>query len=443
MVADNESDGERHDAASSGHAGVTPSAQATRVRYGVVGFALSLAILAYVQRVAISQAAGPISAELGLDKVEMGLVFGAFGLSYALFEIPMGLLGDKLGVRRVLAQIVIVWSFFTALTGAAWNLTSLWVIRFLFGAGEAGCFPNLTRMLSQWLPRGERVRAQALMWACTRWGGAATPPLVLIGIQLFGWRWAFVVFGALGVIWAGIFLSRFTEKPADNPRVNAAELELLADAQTLVSHEQGGWLALLLKPQALLLMVQYFCWSYVWYFFVTWLPTYLGEAWGQTAAQTAGLSVLPLLMGGFGSLLSGLIPLRVPRRLVAIGCFLTVGVLLLAVTQAPSVGLAIVLLAAISFFGDITVPISWNTCVETGKRYTATMGAAMNMFANFSGFVAPVLGGYILAQYGNDWNILLYLMAGVAFFGAFCWLFIGSPEPEATATRPGAALAAE
>ncbi len=402
----------------------------TRVRYGVVGFALSLAILAYVQRVAISQAAGPISADLGLDKVEMGLIFGAFGLSYALFEIPMGLLGDKLGVRRVLAQIVILWSFFTALTGAAWNLTSMWIIRFLFGAGEAGCFPNLTRMLTQWLPRGERVKAQALMWASTRWGAALTPPLVLVGITLFGWRWAFVIFGLMGVVWAVFFLSRFKERPQDNPKVNEAELALLAESQALVTQEHGGWLQLLLKPQALLLMVQYFCWSYVWYFFVTWMPTYLGEAWGQSAAETAGLSVLPLFMGGAGSLVSGMIPLRVPRRLVAIGAFIAVGSLLLLIPQATNVGVAIALLAAISFSGDLTVPISWNTCVEMGKRYTATMGASMNMFANFSGFLAPVVGGMILADATKSWNFMLYVMAAVAFFGAFCWLFIKVPEPD-------------
>src|SRR6218665_2171707 len=130
-----------------GHRGGT-SMKPTRARYWVVVFALALAMIMYIQRVAISQAAGPISAELGLTKGQMGLVFGAFGLSYALFEIPMGLLGDKLGVRWVLSQLVLFWSLFTALTGAAWNLVSLWVIRFLFGAGEAGCFPNLTRMLS-------------------------------------------------------------------------------------------------------------------------------------------------------------------------------------------------------------------------------------------------------------------------------------------------------
>ena len=153
--------------------------KASRTRYSIVALAIGLAILSYVQRVAISQAAGPISHDLHLNKAQMGLVFGAFGLSYALFEVPIGLLGDKIGVRRVLLQIVLGWSIFTALTGAAWNVVSLWVIRFLFGAGEAGCFPILTRMLSMWLPARERVTAQAMLWAFARWGGAVTPPLVL------------------------------------------------------------------------------------------------------------------------------------------------------------------------------------------------------------------------------------------------------------------------
>jgi MFS family permease len=398
----------------------------SNARRGVVVLALALAILAYVQRVAISQAAGPISADLGLDKAEMGLVFGAFGLSYALFEIPMGLVGDRLGVKRILTRLVLVWSAFTALTGAAWNLASLVTIRFLFGAGEAGCFPNLTRMLSQWLPRGERVKAQALMWACTRWGGAATPPLVLLAVNGVGWRWAFVLFGLLGAGWVWWFSRRFHERPEDHPGVNAAERALLADSQALTAQTHGSWLALLLKPQALLLCLQYFCWSYVWYFFVTWLPTFLGEVHGQSAAGMAGLSVLPLLMGGLGSLTAGLLPLWVPRRLLAMLSFASVTVLMLLVPQAGSAGTAIALLAAAAFMGDMLVPISWNQCVELGKGYTATMGAAMNMFANFSGFLAPVLGGFILKSNGNDWAPLLWLMAGVAALGALCWLVMGA-----------------
>ncbi|HEV2594923.1 MAG TPA: MFS transporter [Sphingomicrobium sp.] len=414
--------------------------KATRVRYGVVGFALSLAVLSYIQRVAISQAAGPISAELHLDKQQMGSVFGAFGLAYALFEIPMGLYGDKLGVRRVLTQVVLAWSIFTALTGAAWNLLSLWVIRFLFGAGEAGCFPNLTRMLSQWLPRGERIRAQSLMWASTRWGGAIAPPLALLGITFLGWRLSFVGFALLGVIWCVVFLVRFRENPADDTRVNEAELELLSDSHAMVTQHEGHWLKVLLQPQVFLLMLQYFCWSYVWYFFVTWLPTYLVEAQRQSAAATAGYAVLPLLFGGFGSLVSGFLPLHWPRRWMAVGCYLVVFGLLLLLPTVRGVGPAITIMALISFTGDITVPISWNSCVEIGKRYTATVGAAMNMFANFSGFVAPFVGGYILKHYNNDWSMVIHIMAGFAAIGAFLWLFIDPTGERAALRRQTAAL---
>lgn len=408
----------------------------SRVRHGVVGFALTLAILSYIQRVAISQAAVPISSDLHLDKQQLGAILGAFGLAYAAFEIPMGLLGDKLGVRRILTQIVLAWSFFTALTGAAWNLASLWVIRFLFGAGEAGCFPNLTRMLSQWLPRRERVRAQAYMWAATRWGGAAAPPLALFGIQMFGWRWSFVGFALLGVVWCVAFLLWFRENPDEHPGVNSAERALLQEATMLTSHETEGWAGILLRPQTLLLMCQYFCWSYVWYFFVTWMPTYLHEAHGQSVASTAGLSVLPLLCGGVGALLSGLLPLRLPRKAIAIASFLAVGALLILLPHLSNIAAVVAVMAAISFCGDLTVPISWNACVEIGRRYTATVAAAMNMFANFSGFVAPWVAGIILKHSNNDWNQVLHVMTALAFLGALFWIFLDPTGERARRSMP-------
>lgn len=397
----------------------------SRARYGVVTMAISLAVLSYVQRVAVSQAAGPISRDLHLDKAQMGLIFGAFGLSYALFELPMGLLGDKLGVRRVLLQIVLAWSAFTALTGAAWNVGSMWVIRFLFGAGEAGCFPNLTRMLSVWLPKRERVTAQSLMWACTRWGGAATPPLVLLAIELVGWRWAFVLFASVGVIWCVVFLFWFRDQPEEHKGVNAAELELIRSSRGIVlhgTHNQQSWLSILLKPQVALLALQYFCFSFVWYFYITWLPTYLRESRGQSTGHAAFLSVLPLLFGGCGSLISGLLPLRISRRAVAFLGFLSTAILLIAFIHIQNVVAAMICLGMASFCSDLTMPISWNACVEIGGVYTATVAATMNMLGNLAGFVAPVIGGFILQRTGGNWNPLIYLMAGSAVISASCWM---------------------
>src|SRR6186997_2410125 len=128
--------------------GTTPAAlnqQPTHARYWVVVFAITLAILSYIDRVCISQAAEHIKRDLGLSQTQMGMIFSSFAVAYALFEVPGGWMGDVMGPRKVLMRIVIWWSAFTALTGYMWSFTSLYVARFLFGAGEAGCFPNLTK----------------------------------------------------------------------------------------------------------------------------------------------------------------------------------------------------------------------------------------------------------------------------------------------------------
>jgi MFS family permease len=263
----------------------------TRVRYWVIVFAVTLAVITDIDRVCISQAAGHITRDLGLTQVQMGAVFSAFAWAYALFEVPGGFLGDWMGPRKVLMRIVIWWSFFTAATGWAWNFSSLVVTRFLFGAGEAGCFPNLTKAFTVWLPQEERVRAQGIMWLSARWGGAFTPYLVVMVFQLMDWRRAFELFGAIGVIWAVLFFKWFRDNPAHKKGVNAAELKLLSDSQELgAGHAHVPWGQFVRSRQVLLLCGQYFCLSYGWYFYITWLPTYLSEARHLTIERGALLA---------------------------------------------------------------------------------------------------------------------------------------------------------
>jgi MFS family permease len=401
----------------------------THARYWVVAFALALAMIMYVQRVAISQAIVPISADLHLNKAQTGLVLGAFGLSYALFEIPMGLMGDKLGVRWVLSQLVLVWSVFTALTGAAWNLASLWAIRFLFGAGEAGCFPNLTRMLSAWLPLSERVKAQAVMWAFGRWGGALAPPVAFFVIYHFGWRWGFVALALIGVAWVACFLPWFRNDPAQHKSVNAAELALLEEGRELVLHARGiPWYRLLLQKDIFFLGLQYFGFSYTWYFYVTWLPTWLQQARGLPPGVAAAYAMVPLAFGGCGSIVSGFLPMSIPRKWVAIGGFFATAILIFIIPNVPGVALPMLLMGVASFCSDLTMPISWNTCVEIGKEYTATVSSTMNMLGNFAGFVAPTVFGLILQTTGNNWAIVMYTMAAAAIVSGACWFFL---EPDA------------
>jgi MFS family permease len=401
----------------------------THARYWVVVFALALAMIMYIQRVAISQAIVPIAADLHLNKAQTGVVLGAFGLSYALFEIPMGLMGDKLGVRWVLSQLVLVWSMFTALTGAAWNLASLWAVRFLFGAGEAGCFPNLTRMLSAWLPLSERVKAQAVMWAFGRWGGALAPPVAFFVIYHFGWRLGFVALAMIGVAWVAAFLPWFRNDPAKHKSVNAAELALLEGGRELVLHERGiPWYRLLLQKDIFFLGLQYFGFSYTWYFYVTWLPTWLQQSRGLSPGVAATYAMVPLAFGGLGSIVSGFLPLAIPRKWVAVAGFFATAILIAVIANMPGVALPMILMGIASFTSDLTMPISWNTCVEIGKEYTATVSSTMNMLGNLAGFVAPTVFGLILQGTGSNWSIVMYTMAAAAVVSGACWFFL---EPDA------------
>lgn len=443
----------------------TPPAGAapTRARYWVVVFAVTLAVIQYVDRVAISQAMPDIAAEMKFTDAQKGMIFSAFTLAYALFEIPTGWLGDKIGARRVLLRVVLWWSFFTAATGWAWNYGSMLVARFLFGAGEAGCFPNLTKALSAWLPRADRTRAQALMWMGARWGGAAAPLLVVMVMTLVTWRAAFLVFACLGIVWAIIFNRWFRDNPRDHPAVNAAELELLKENEKNVSgHGDVPWRELATRPTMWLLWGQYFFLSYGWYFFVTWLPTYLRdergleiksnvamgwlagvlEAWFSPELTlkllAAALAGTPLLFGGFGSLLAGQLSARLfarghsvkaVRRAFGFIGLAGAAALLMASFSIRDPLLAMLAMGLAGFFNDLTLPGSWATCMDVGGKYAGTVSGSMNMMGNFGGMAGPLVVGWVLMLTGRDWQLVFLVTSIIYSLGAFCWLFIDPVTP--------------
>src|SRR5678815_1854192 len=189
----------------------------TRVRGHVLIFAFLLAVITYLDRICISAAAPSIMRDLGLNLEQMGVVFSAFTLAYSLFEVPSGWLGDVRGPRRVLTRIVLWWSGFTMLTGAAAGLRSLVAIRFLFGAGEAGAFPNLLRAFSAWFPPQERGKANGLLFLGSRVGGMLSTPIALLLVNRIGWRQSFVAFGALGLVWAIAWYAWFRDRPSHHP----------------------------------------------------------------------------------------------------------------------------------------------------------------------------------------------------------------------------------
>jgi sugar phosphate permease len=229
----------------------------------------------------------------------------------------------------------------------------------------------------------------------------------------------------LGFVWAAVFFRWFRDDPAQHPAVNAEELELLRESRVLTTQEgDARWYHALFKRQVLLLLLQYFCFSFVWYFYVTWLPTYLREGRHVSATEAATLSTLPLLLGGFGSLVAGYAAARIRRRNIAVFGFVMSGVLLFSVTRIDSTPVAMLAMGLASFCSDLTMPISWNACVEIGRRNTATLSGTMNMFGNFAGFVGPVVGGKLLSSTADSWDLLLYLMAFASLLAAACWVFL-------------------
>ena len=410
----------------------------TRARYRVVSFAVTLAVLSYIDRVCISQAAPDIARDLHFSDVDMGRIFGAFGLAYALFEIPTGWLGDWIGPRKVLMRIVLWWSAFTALTGAMRSFTSMWVTRFLFGAGEAGCFPNLTKAFTAWLPPVEHTKVQGIMWTCARWGGAFTPLLVVLVLRYVSWRYAFGLFAAFGVVWAFFFYRWYRDNPREHQQVNAAELALLAGSERLVSGDgRVPWAKLLRSRSIWLLWLQYFCLCFPWYFYVTWLPTYLEQHWKLAATNAAQLTVFPLLFGGVGSLLCGSISTRLgtrlgltrSRRLLATSGFLGAGGFLVLAVQLQSPTSVMLAMGMAGFCNDVVMPPSWAACMDIGGRYAGTVSGSMNMMGNMAAYVSPVAGGYILAATGRNWDVFLYLMAAVYLVGSVIWPFIDPETP--------------
>ena len=409
----------------------------TRARHWVIVFAVVLAIIQYVDKVCMSQAAPFVQQDLHLNPEQMGWVFGAFTLAYALFEIPAGYLGDRFGPRKVLLRIVVWWSFFTAALGRMWNCSSLMVAQLLFGAGEAGAFPNLTKAFNRWLPPTERSRAQGIMWMSARLGGAFTPILVYLCLQYVTWRTAFLLFGLPGLIWAILFFVWYRDDPRTHPQVNAAEAALLPVEAGAAEHFRAPWKALFTSRTVWCLCGQYFACSYSFWFFITWFPTYLLKARGFDLKQSAFLAGTPLFVGACGSLLAGWAAPALSRRfgnaanvrrgMGAVGALGGAALLVLA-TCLTHPYLAVTAIALVAFCNDIQLPGAWTACMDVGGKYVATLSGTMNMMGNVGGFVSPIVCGYIVKHTGQ-WHLAFYVTAATYLLGALCWLSMDPVTP--------------
>ncbi len=414
--------------------------QATRTRHWVIVFAVVLSIITYIDRVSISFAGPKMREDLHLDTEQFGYVLAAFAGTYALFEIPGGWLGDRMGARSVLTRIVLWWSFFTAATGWATNYVYLLIVRALFGMGEAGAFPNITKMFATWLPPAEKSRAQGIVWMSARWGGAFTPLLMAALFQLIDWRTAFQIFAGLGVMWAAVFYFWYRDSPQAHAGVNSAEIEVIhAGAVPEPSHGSVPWARFAASSSCWFLWIQYFMLSYGWYFYITWFPTYLKDTLKfDLKSSGAVLSGMPLFLGGIGCLVSGFLTpklgaylgdVRKARKIMAVTGMSMAGILLLVAVQLREPLVVVGVIAMASFFNDIVMPPAWSTCMDVGGKFAGTLSGSMNMMGNFAGVAAPIVIGKVLAATNQNFTLTFYISATAYFIGAACWLGIDSTRP--------------
>ncbi len=322
-------------------------------RYRVLVLLFLLVLVMYLDRLCIAVAGPRMQSDLGLGPHEWGWVMGAFTLAYALFEVPSGVLGDRIGPRKVLTRIVLWWSAFTAVTGAVSNLGTLLVVRFLFGAGEAGAFPNCTATVSRWIPAQERARGTSVFWLATSAGGSITPLIVVPLQQAYGWRAAFFLFGSLGLFWVAAWRFWFRDTPAESPGISEAEIRHIGEP-TRSGHTSLPWGRVLRNSnfQRLLLMYHLYCWGG--YFYLSWLHTYLVVGRGMTEDAMKIASALPALAGVVGVLGGGFLSDRLANRhslrfaRCSIGrlALLTAGICMVAATFTRDNWTAVALLTA-------------------------------------------------------------------------------------------------
>jgi MFS transporter, ACS family, glucarate transporter len=470
----------------------------TRVRLGVLTFISSLSILTYLDRTCISRVQDNIKGDLGFDDAQMGLVFGAFKIGYGLFEVPAGWMGDTWGPRRVLTRIVLWWSLFTALTGSIgwlsgaresslslfyWQMPVLFLlmllVRFLFGCGEAGAYPNLARVVGTWFPFHERGRAQGVIWVFARLGGAIAPVVIGQLTGLIGWQQAFWVFGVAGLIWCVAFYAWFRNTPEEMPSCNAKERELIrgytpefhkpaadhvppaqaertkADVTAVAArlpHTPAPALIpaaerhtfppvgrLLASPTMWALCTAGVFVNFAWYFFPTWQPRYFKDRFGISMKDSELLTGLPYLCGALGAFVGGslsdhLIRITGSRRwgraLVGLAGFGGAGLCAFCLLLVNEAWQAVVLLCLVFLINDLAVPVIWAAATDISGRFAGSVSAIVNTAGCIGAFLSPALIGNLLhttqGQVLPD-QLWVFIFTGLAcawVISGLAWLFI-------------------
>jgi ACS family glucarate transporter-like MFS transporter len=378
-----------------------------------VAMAMSINFVSYLDRVSISVAAPSMRKEFDLSSFQTGWVFAVFSLSYAFLQTPWGILADRFECRTIVAIAMTGWSAFTALTAIAFNFASLIIIRFIFGALEAGLAPAIAALVRERISTGRRSLAFGLFLSGGRIGGAFAPAATAAILFWGGWRAPFLVFGAVGVAvvvaWL-LLVHRYSD--------DARRLKPSAPFGDFVS----------IPILALLLTVLGY--TFMWQFFATWFPTYIIERFHYSVSAAGSYAGLPFLFGVAGNLLGGLFVDQAsafwgPGK----GRAVAGSVALIASAIALILGMhdlspirSIWLLSAAAGLGDIFLSAAWVSAIDLGRSSAAALGGLMNTASNIGAMLSPVVLGWSREQSGS-WQVPLTMAALATFVSAAIWPF--------------------
>ena len=388
-----------------------------------------LGMVTFLDRINISVAGSSIMHDLGLSPSEWGWVQSAFILSYGLMQIPMGALGDRYGHRSILALIVLWWSAFTAFTGMAGGLASLLVIRFMFGIGEAGSSPCSTGVISRWFEKDEVGKAQGYVWAASRMGGALTPFVVIPVMMWVGWRSAFYLLGALGIVWAAVWYWYY-RNPSETSNTSATS------ATSVPGKPSIDWGLLLRSRQMWLLCGMYFFYAFGSWFFFSWFPTFMELGRGFDKSELTYAVAVPFIMSMIGNIAGGHLTDRLSRKygiktgrkaLGSTSLALSAVCMFLAAFIPGKMAVFIFLSLCFGIF-DLMLPSAWALCIDLGKQHAGTLSGAMNTAGNIGGFCCGILFGERVQQSGN-YNLPLYMIAVMLIVSAVLFAFINPEKP--------------
>jgi ACS family glucarate transporter-like MFS transporter len=414
-----------------------------KIRWLLIVWLFLIAAITYMDRVNISITGRFIEQEFHLTHIQLGWVFSAFILGYALFQAPGGRLADRYGPARVVAIVVLWYALFTSLT--AWTpatisfaLMLLLAVRFLLGTGEACVFPSSNHLVATWIPSQERGLANGIIFAGVGAGAATAPPIISYIINHYGWRWSFwmtaMVAICLGIVW--FLIAR--DRPEDHPWMTPEELAHIRAGIPESGPAGSGavpWGAIFRSKEVLAVSGSYFCYGYVAYLFFSWFFTYLREVRGLDLKASAVYGMLPFMAMTVCSPLGGWISDRLTSRYgkrmgrsgIGVAGLALTAVFLAVGTQASSAPMACVVLAGGAGALYLAQSSYWSVTAGIAGHSAGSVSGVMNMIGQFGGVVTASLTPLIAAHYG--WTASFLVAAVLALCGSLAWLLV-DPERE-------------